>query len=299
MKKLTFIKRANGGHWVGDGFPVRTIFSYNDVADEMSPFLLMDYAGPEHFEPTNRRRGVEAHPHRGFETVTIVYEGEVTHRDTTGAGGTIGEGDVQWMTAGAGLLHEEFHSDHYARRGGPFEMIQLWVNLPARDKLTPPGYQGITNDRIPQAHLPGGDGMVRVIAGRYGDVLGAARTFTPMNVWDMRLRAGGRVSFELPPGHTTALFVLRGLIRIDEHTVGAAELAVVERAGAELVFQVTQDCVVLLLSGQPLNEPVVGHGPFVMNSREEIQQAVRDFSTGRFGHMPQSKSSWRARDASQ
>lgn len=297
MKKLMFIKRANGGHWVGDGFPVRTVFSYNEVAVEMSPFLLMDHAGPAHFEPTDRRRGVGPHPHRGFETVTIVYEGEVTHRDTTGAGGNIGAGDVQWMTAGAGLLHEEFHSDRYARRGGPFEMIQLWVNLPARDKLTPPTYQGLTDDRIPQAYLPGGNGTVRVIAGRYGDMAGAARTFTPMNVWDMRLRAGRRVTFDLYPGHTTALFVLRGLIRIDEHTVGAAALAVMERAGSELAFEVAQDSVVLLLSGQPLDEPVVGHGPFVMNSHEEIEQALRDFSTGRFGRMPQSESSRRDHDA--
>lgn len=288
MKKLTYIKRSNGSHWVGDGFPVRTIFSYNDFAAEMTPFLLMDYAGPEHFEPTSRRRGVGAHPHRGFETVTIVYDGEVSHRDTTGAGGTIGTGDVQWMTAGSGLLHEEFHSEEYARRGGPFEMIQLWVNLPAKDKMTGPAYQGITNDQIPQVPLPDGAGTLRVIAGRYAEATGAARTFTPMNVWDMRLQAGGRVLFDLPPGHTTALFVLNGLIRIGDQTVGAAELAVMEREGSALAFEAAQDSVVLLLGGQPLNEPVVGHGPFVMNSREEIEQALRDFSAGRFGHMPQS-----------
>lgn len=288
MKKLTYIRRSNGGHWVGDGFPVRTIFSYNDLAQDISPFLLMDYAGPEHFEPTTRRRGVGAHPHRGFETVTIVYDGEVSHRDTTGAGGTIGPGDVQWMTAGSGLLHEEYHGDAYARRGGRFEMIQLWVNLPAADKMAAPAYQGITNDRIPQVPLPDEAGTLRVIAGRYGDVAGAAHTFTPMNVWDMRLQAGGRIALELPSGHTTALFVLSGLIRVDGQTVGPAELAVMEREGSELVFEAAQDSVVLLLGGQPLNEPVVGHGPFVMNSREEIEQAMRDFSAGRFGRMPAS-----------
>ena len=286
MKKLTYIKRSTSGHWVGDGFPVRTLFSYNDLGEEISPFLLMDYAGPHHFEPTSQRRGVGAHPHRGFETVTIVYEGEVTHRDTTGAGGTIGTGDVQWMTAGSGLLHEEFHSEAYAQRGGPFEMIQLWVNLPAQDKMTAPAYQGITHDQIPQVPLPGGAGTVRVIAGRYDEAAGAARTFTPINVWDMRLQAGGRVSLELPPGHSTALFVLSGLIRVDGQTVGPAELAVLEREGSTLGFEAAQDSVVLLLGGEPLNEPVVGHGPFVMNTHEEIAQAVRDFNSGRFGQMP-------------
>ncbi|OOG25401.1 quercetin 2,3-dioxygenase [Thioalkalivibrio denitrificans] len=286
MKKLTYIKRSTGGHWVGDGFPVRTVLSYNDPAHDLSPFLLLDYAGPEHFEPTTRRRGVGAHPHRGFETVTIVYDGEVSHRDTTGAGGTIGPGDVQWMTAGSGLLHEEYHSDDYARRGGRFEMIQLWVNLPASDKMTAPSYQGITNERIPQVSLPNDAGTLRVIAGQCGDVAGAAHTFTPINVWDMRLQAGGQVSLELPAGHTTALFILSGLIRTGDQAVGPAELAVLEREGSELAFEVAQDSMVLLLGGQPLNEPVVGHGPFVMNSREEIQQAMRDFGAGRFGRMP-------------
>lgn len=289
MKKLTYIKRSKGGHWVGDGFPVRTLFSYNDLAEEISPFLLMDYAGPHHFEPTNRRRGVGAHPHRGFETVTIVYDGEVSHRDTTGAGGTIGTGDVQWMTAGSGLLHEEFHSDEYARRGGPFEMIQLWVNLPAKDKMTAPAYQGITHDQIPQVPLPNGAGAMRVIAGQFGETTGAARTFTPVNLWDMRLQAGGQVAFDLPPGHTAALFVLSGLIRVGGQTVGPAELAVMEREGTVLGFEAAQDSVVLLLGGQPLNEPVAGHGPFVMNTREEIEQALRDFSAGRFGRMPSSR----------
>jgi len=288
MKKLNYIKRSNSDHWVGDGFPVRTLFSYNDLADELSPFLLMDYAGPRHFEPTSQRRGVGAHPHRGFETVTLVYDGEVAHRDTTGAGGTIGPGDVQWMTAGSGLLHEEFHGDAYARSGGRFEMIQLWVNIPARDKMTAPAYQGITDDEIPRVSLPDGAGTARIIAGRCGGVAGAARTFTPLNLWDMRLQAGGKVSLELPPGHTTALFVLSGLLRIDDQAVGAAELAVFDREDSALVFDAAQDSVVLLLGGEPLGEPIVGRGPFVMNTHEEIVQAVRDLNTGRFGRMPAS-----------
>ncbi|MBK6600117.1 MAG: pirin family protein [Betaproteobacteria bacterium] len=285
MKRVAFIKRSSGRHWVGDGFPVQSIFSYNDVAEELSPFLLMDYAGPASFPPTTRKLGVGEHPHRGFETVTIVYQGGVTHRDSSGGGGTIGPGDVQWMTAAAGLVHEEFHSADFAQRGGVFEMVQLWVNLPARHKMSAPGYQGIADAQIPRVALPGDVGTVRVIAGEHGAATGAARTFTPMNVWDLRLNAGGRPSFGLAAGHTAALFVLRGTIRIGEHTVRAAELAVLEREGTELVFDTAEDSVVLLLSGQPLDEPIVGHGPFVMNSRDEIMQAMRDFESGNFGQI--------------
>ena len=285
MKKLAFIKRSNGSHWVGDGFPVQSIFSYNDGAEELSPFLLMDYAGPVDFPPTEKKLGVGQHPHRGFETVTIVYEGGVSHRDSSGGGGTIGPGDVQWMTAASGLVHEEFHSEDYARRGGRFEMVQLWVNLPARDKMSAPGYQGITADRIPAADLPNGAGIARIIAGRYGNANGAARTFTPMNVWDLRLKASHLLSIELPEGDTAALFVLRGSLRIGAHAVRAAELAVLERDGTELAFEITEDAVVLLLSGKPLDEPIVGHGPFVMNTREEIMQAIRDFNGGKFGRI--------------
>ena len=290
MKQLAFIKRSNGSHWVGDGFPVKNIFSYSDIADEMSPFLLMDYAGPADFPPTTRRLGVGQHPHRGFETVTLVYEGGVSHRDSSGGGGSIGPGDVQWMTAASGLIHEEYHSPAFAEKGGAFEMVQLWVNLPAKDKMAAPGYQGIAAARIPEAELPRGAGKVRVIAGEYADgrggTVGPARTFTPMNVWDLRLRAGHRVSFDLPAGHTTALFVLRGEIRLgDRHAVRAAELAVMERDGSRLSFDVSEDATVLLLNGQPLDEPVVGHGPFVMNSQAEIIQAIKDFNSGRFGQI--------------
>ena len=286
MKRLAFVKRSNGRHWVGDGFPVQSIFSYSELAQEMSPFLLMDYAGPANFEPsTTRARGVGSHPHRGFETVTIVYEGGVSHRDSSGGGGTIGPGDVQWMTAGAGLVHEEFHSADYARRGGAFEMIQLWVNLPARDKMSAPGYQGITDAQIPRVALPEDAGTARIIAGHFEEIDGAARTFTPMNVWDMRLKAGRSVSIEVPEGHTSALFVLHGRLRIDAHEVRPAELAVLERAGTRFGFDVLEDSVVLLLGGEPIDEPVVGHGPFVMNSREEIVQAIQDFNSGKFGHI--------------
>ncbi len=190
MKEIAFIKRSSGSHWVGDGFPVRTIFSYQDIAAEMSPFLLMDYAGPVDFTPTSERRGVGQHPHRGFETVTLVYAGGVSHRDSSGGGGTIGPGDVQWMTAASGLIHDEYHSSDFARQGGAFEMVQLWVNLPAKDKMAAPGYQGLTADQIPIVALPQEAGTARIIAGRLDDTRGAARTFTPMNVWDLRLQAG-------------------------------------------------------------------------------------------------------------
>lgn len=285
MKKLAFIKRNSGRHWVGDGFPVRGIFSYNDIAEEMSPFLLMDYAGPADFPPTTRKLGVGQHPHRGFETVTIVYAGGVSHRDSSGGGGTIGPGDVQWMTAASGVIHEEYHSPEYAAKGGAFEMIQLWVNLPAKDKMSAPGYQGITAAQIPEAALPDRAGTVRVIAGRYGDASGPAHSFTPMNVWDMRLKAGHRVALDLPAGYTTAFFVLHGAIQIDGQTASAAELAVMERAGSRLEFDVAEDTTLLLLNGEPLNEPIAGHGPFVMNTREEIAQAINDYNSGHFGQI--------------
>ena len=283
MKKLAFIKRSNGQHWVGDGFPVQSIFSYRDIHEEMSPFLLMDYAAPTRFEPTTQRRGVGQHPHRGFETVTIVYDGQVSHHDSTDAGGTIGPGDVQWMTAGSGIVHEEYHGEDYAKKGGPFEMIQLWVNLPAKDKMAAPGYQGITNQQIPEITLANDAGKVRVIAGEYEGHKGPAHTFSPMNVWDMKLNAGGTVTFNLEEGDTTALFVLHGAVKVgDAHTIRGSELAVMQRAGNELRLEAQQDTVLLLLNGEPLNEPVVGHGPFVMNSWEEINQAIEDYNNGRF-----------------
>ena len=286
MKELAFIKRSNERHWVGDGFPVRSIFSYNDIAEEMSPFLLMDHAGPANFPATAHQLGVGQHPHRGFETVTIVYEGGVSHRDSSGGGGTIGPGDVQWMTAASGLIHEEYHSPAFARTGGAFEMVQLWVNLPAKEKMTAPGYQGITAEEIPRVALPEGAGEARIIAGQLGDTSGPARTFTPMNVWDMRLKAHHRVTLELPEGHTTALFVLKGAIRLgNRHPVRTAELAVMERRGSQLVIDVEEDTTLLLLNGAPLNEPIVGHGPFVMNTQEEIVQAINDYNSGRFGQI--------------
>ena len=298
-KKLAMIKRSTDRHWVGDGFPVRGIFSYSNLAQEMSPFLLMDYAGPAEFPATNKRLGVGEHPHRGFETVTIVYDGEVEHRDSSGGGGIISVGDVQWMTAGGGIVHEEFHGPNYRRTGGRFEMIQLWVNLAAKDKMTTPGYQGITAAQIPEVALAGDAGRVRVIAGSYDGKTGPAHTFSPMNVWDLRLEAGKRVTFALPDGDTTAVFVLKGVLRVPEdggdgsldgqagQPVGEAELALFERNGDSITLEAVEDATVLLLAGTPLDEPVVGYGPFVMNTQAEIRQAVGDYQSGKMGHLPQ------------
>lgn len=286
MKKPSFIQSQDQRHWVGDGFPVRSIFSYNDLSAEMSPFLLLDYAGPTTFPPSQHRRGVGEHPHRGFETVTIVYSGEVEHRDSSGGGGIIGPGDVQWMTAAGGIVHEEFHGPNYAKQGGPFEMIQLWVNLPTKDKMTAPGYQGITQAQIPHLDLPNGAGAIRVIAGAYDGVKGPAHTFTRMNIWDVRLNAGHRAEFKVVDGDTTALFVLKGRIRLaDGKEAGEADLAVLERDGEHLAVEAVEDTTLLFLNGQPLNEPVVGYGPFVMNTQAEIRQAITDYQSGRMGHI--------------
>jgi quercetin 2,3-dioxygenase len=286
VKNVSFIKRSSDRHWVGDGFPVRTIFSYDDLAEKMSPFLLLDYAGPANFPPTTNRLGVGEHPHRGFETVTIVYHGEVEHRDSSGGGGKIGPGDVQWMTAASGIVHEEFHGADFAKQGGLFEMIQLWVNLPQKDKQTPPGYQGITDVQIPRVELPQEAGSLRVIAGRYEGASGPAHTFSPMNVWDVRLNGGRRAEFHVPSGYTTALFVLKGQIRLPGgELAGEAELAVLEREGDQVAIEALENTTLLFLNGKPLNEPIVGRGPFVMNTEAEIRQAFADYQNGRMGRI--------------
>jgi hypothetical protein len=286
MKSVSFIQRNTQGHWVGDGFPVRTLFSYNDDPAAFSPFLMLDYGGPTVFDATTKRRGVGAHPHRGFETVTIVYDGEVSHRDSTGAGGTIGPGDVQWMTAASGIVHEEFHSEAFARTGGAFRMVQLWVNLPARDKTAPPGYQGITAAQTPVVELTGGAGTVRLIAGAFEGTQGPARTFTPLQVWDVQLKAGHTVTLPAPEGHTTVPLVYQGRVKTpDGQEAGDAEMIVFERAGEGVQLTALADTTLLWLCGEPIDEPVVGYGPFVMNTEQEIRQAFVDFQSGRMGRL--------------
>lgn len=286
MKKVQGIYRAPRQHWVGDGFPVRSLFSYQSHGKQLSPFLLLDYAGPMDFTATQHRRGVGQHPHRGFETVTIVYHGEVEHRDSTGKGGVIGPGDVQWMTAGGGILHEEFHSDAFAQRGGVFEMVQLWVNLPAKDKMTAPGYQAIRSEMIPRVALPEGAGSLRVIAGDYVGKNGPAHTFSPLNVWDIRLNQGKSAEFSLPDGWNTALIVLRGTVQVNGDAIARdAEMVLLDAAGSHVTIEANNDAVLLLLSGEPIDEPIIGYGPFVMNSQEQIAEAITDFNSGRFGSM--------------
>lgn len=286
MKKVQGIYRAPRQHWVGDGFPVRSLFSYQSHGKQLSPFLLLDYAGPMDFTPTQHRRGVGQHPHRGFETVTIVYDGEVEHRDSTGKGGVIGPGDVQWMTAGGGILHEEFHSDTFAQRGGAFEMVQLWVNLPAKDKMTAPGYQAIRSEAIPQVTLPEDAGSLRVIAGDYAGENGPANTFSPLNVWDIRLNNGKSTEFSLPNGWNTALIVLRGTVQVNGDAIARdAEMVLLDSAGSHFTVEANNDAVLLLLSGEPIDEPIIGYGPFVMNTQEQIAEAIADFNSGRFGSM--------------
>jgi redox-sensitive bicupin YhaK (pirin superfamily) len=286
LKKLRCIQRSADRHWVGDGFPVRTLFSYPALGAVLSPFLLFDYAGPAEFAPTTARRGVGEHPHRGFETVTIVYAGEVEHRDSSGGGGRIGPGDVQWMTAASGLVHEEFHGREFARRGGLFEMVQLWVNLPARDKTAPAGYQAIVSGDIPTVPLAGGRGTARVIAGELAGTKGPARTFTPIQVWDLRLASEDRVELTVPEGHTTALAVLRGTLRVNgSEEVGAAEVGIFDRARTKICIDGARDVKALLLAGEPIDEPIVGQGPFVMNTPQEIRQAIVDYQNGRMGNL--------------
>ena len=286
----TIMHAPRSGHWVGDGFPVRSLFSYDGNPQALSPFLLFDYAGPYNFPPAQAPRGVGQHPHRGFETVTIAYEGEVAHRDSTGGGGTIRPGDVQWMTAAGGIIHEEFHSPAYTKTGGPFRMVQLWVNLPKKDKLTKAGYQGITSDTIPVVELANGAGKARIIAGNFsvpggGDAKGPARTFSPINLWDLRLNRDAEVTLAIPEGHTTLLAVLSGHVTVDGTGAGEAEIIRFEREGTEVKLRADGDAMLLVMTGEPLNEPVFGYGPFVMTNEAEIRQAITDFNSGRFGQV--------------
>jgi len=287
LKKVLGVQESAHSRWVGDGFPVRSLFSYGSHGKALSPFLHFDYAGPQTFDPTSARRGVGAHPHRGFETVTIVYKGEVAHRDSTGAGGTIGPGDVQWMTAASGILHEEYHSDAFARQGGELQIVQLWVNLPAKDKMSAPGYQTLLRDHIPSVALPGGAGQLRVIAGEYESVHGPAHTFTPIDVWDIRLKTSAAVELKAHPGHTLVLVVLQGTVLVNEREIArTGQWVHMDPSGDTVHLEANNEVTLLWLSGEPIDEPIVGQGPFVMNTEAEIEQAFSDFRSGRFGDIP-------------
>jgi redox-sensitive bicupin YhaK (pirin superfamily) len=285
MKQIIGLHHAHEQHWVGDGFPVRTLFSYQSMSEELSPFLMLDYASPTPFTPTTTAKGVGPHPHRGFETVTIVYEGEIAHKDSAGNSGTIGPGDVQWMTAGAGILHEEMHSAQFTQQGGILSMAQLWVNLPAKQKMTLPGYQAIQNQTIPTIHLERDQGTARLIAGNHAGLTGPAKTRTAMHVWDLRIKKGAVISLPAPNHWSAALAILQGQVDTEKGVADDASLIVFSRAGIGIEVSASQDTHALFLSGEPMQEPIVGYGPFVMNTKAEIAKAMEDFNEGRFGKL--------------
>lgn len=287
MKKIIGVYRNQNVHWVGDGFPVKNLFSYDRLGQAISPFLLLDYAAPYAFNPTTAQHGVGSHPHRGFETVTIAYSGEVTHKDSAGGGGTIKTGDVQWMTAASGVVHEEFHSPEFAKTGGLFEMVQLWVNLPAKDKMTQPRYQAIEAQDIPVIEFADAAGHIRVIAGAQGDVTGVAQTYSPVNVWDGALKVGHVEYIHVPVDHNSIVVVLAGEMLLNaQQKVQDSSIVLFAKDGESTIqLEATQDAKFLVLTGLALNEPIQGHGPFVMNTKEEIIQAFHDFNNGKFGEI--------------
>lgn len=286
MKKIKEILTATPrSHWVGDGFNVRPVFAHLAFTQDISPFLMFDYAAPREFEASDQKRGVGPHPHRGFETVTIAFQGEVEHGDSVGNRGVIGAGDVQWMTAASGIIHEEFLSREFLKQGGTLEMVQLWVNLPAKDKMIAPKYQPIFSQEIPIVELPANAGSVRVIAGSYAGTQGAATTFSPVELWDIKIKAGKAVELKVPAGHNAMLFVRRGSISLDGNKVGTGDLVMLEREGLTINLQANEEASVLLMGGEPINEPIVASGPFVMNTEQEIRLAMMDYQSGRMGHM--------------
>ncbi|HZQ54618.1 MAG TPA: pirin family protein [Bryobacteraceae bacterium] len=285
QKKVLGTYGTASSHWVGDGFPVRTLFPSHGVSD-LSPFLMLDYAGPMRFEPSAKPRGVEQHPHRGFETVTIAYQGSVDHRDSGGNSGTINPGDVQWMTAASGVVHEEMHGKDFTAKGGNFEMVQLWVNLPAAHKMSKPRYQGLLSAEIPNVEL-GPGAYARIIAGELNGAKGPAKTFTPVNVFDVRLEANGKGELSLPAGHNAAIVLLRGEVAVNGSATlkGSAQIAPLSRSGETVALEAKTESLVLVLSGEPIDEPVASYGPFVMNTQAELRQAVEDYQAGRMGRL--------------
>ena len=286
LKGVRKIYESHSSHWVGDGFPVRNLIPSTGLEAEISPFLMLDYAGPKYFPPSDKPRGVGEHPHRGFETVTIAYQGSVSHRDSAGNAGVIGPGDVQWMTAASGVVHEEMHERQFSSRGGTFEMIQLWVNLPRALKMSAPRYQELPEARIPKVEFAGG-GSARVIAGELNGVRGPARTFTPVTLLDVRLKAGETAELPLPAGFNTAVFLLRGSVALNSGAKleGEAKIALLDPDGELLVIDARQDSLLLVLAGEPIDEPVASYGPFVMNTRAELIQAVEDYRAGKMGRL--------------
>lgn len=286
-KNLERVIEPTGTHYVGDGFRVHNIIpgSQGLSMQRMSPFIMMDYNAPFYFSPSEISRGVGVHPHRGFETVTIAYKGKVEHHDSSGGGGVIEEGDVQWMTAASGVLHKEFHEKEWSKKGGLFQMVQLWVNLPAKDKMSKPKYQAITNAMISKSELPDDGGEVEVIAGEYNGTKGAASTFTPIHLLNVKLKNNGEAKFSFPANYNTAVLVLEGNVSIDGTLVPTNNFALFENIGEDFTIHASEEAIVLVLSGEPINEPIAAHGPFVMNTRQEIMEAFEDFNEGKFGYL--------------
>lgn len=271
---------------VGDGFRVFNYFPGGGISQQrVSPFLMMDFNAEYDYGASNHIRGVDVHPHKGFETVTIAYKGSVAHHDSTGNSGVIHPGDVQWMTAGAGLLHKEYHEENFSKRGGPFEMVQLWVNLPAKDKLTQPKYQAITAAQMGKVQLPDGAGLVNVIAGAFNGNNGPASTFTPVNMFDIKLNTGGQLETTIPASHNTVILVVEGRIEVNGETAKLHDLVLFKNDGEDISIKATENSVLLLLSGEPINEPIAQYGPFVMNTNRELQEAFEEFQSGKFGRL--------------
>jgi redox-sensitive bicupin YhaK (pirin superfamily) len=285
-KQVEMVLAPKQPHFVGDGFRVHNFIpsGYGLTMERMDPFIMLDYASRYHFPPTGKPKGVGVHPHRGFETVTIAYKGSVAHHDSAGGGGEIKEGDVQWMTAASGVLHKEYHAESFCASGGDFQMVQLWVNLPAKDKMSTPKYQAIENSNIPKIKVDGG--IVEVIAGAYQDHKGAASTFTPVNMLNAKLASGGSATFSFPSNHNTCILVIEGdVILNDTEDVSLDHLALFKNEGETFTIKASQDSIVLILSGEPINEPIAAHGPFVMNTREQIMEAFQDYELGKFGEL--------------
>jgi len=284
IKKVEAVISAPPFHMVGDGFRVHNFIPGRYSMERMSPFIMLDYGSRHYFPPTDKPRGVDVHPHRGFETVTIAYKGKVAHHDSAGNSGIIGEGDVQWMTAASGVLHKEYHEENFSKQGGDFQMVQLWVNLPAKFKMSQPKYQEITNDTISKVSLENNEGVVEVIAGEYQQVKGTAETFTPVHLLNSKLNKGGKATFNFPANYNTFIIVLEGSVVLNETSnVDYNCMAVFSNEGTDFSIEAKEDAIVLVLSGEPINEPIYAHGPFVMNTRDEIIQAFNDFQNGKFG----------------
>ena len=285
-KQIEMVLAPKQPHFVGDGFRVHNFIpsGYGLTMERMDPFIMLDYASRYHFPPTGKPKGVGVHPHRGFETVTIAYKGSVAHHDSAGGGGEIKEGDVQWMTAASGVLHKEYHAESFCATGGDFQMVQLWVNLPAKDKMSTPKYQAIENSNIPKIKVDGG--IVEVIAGSYQDHQGAASTFTPVNMLNAKLTSGGSAEFIFPSNHNTCILVIEGEVILNNtEDVPLDHLALFKNEGESFTIKASQDSIVLILSGEPINEPIAAHGPFVMNTREQIMEAFQDYELGKFGEL--------------